>query len=207
MIRFLSRFAAPLTVAALMAAAPAAQAVVIFSDNFDTAPSNPALNSSGFAKWAVTAGTVDYIVNTAYGIDCAGNMGGCVDLDGSTSDAGVMTSINGFNLLKGFTYSFSLDLSGNQRVGGLEHVTFGFVDFLSDTVPVRTDAFSTYVLEFTPSTDVFARLFISDGGNDNQGAVLDNVSLTETSAVPEPGTLALLGLGLAALGLRRRRAA
>ena len=80
MIRFLSRFAAPLTVAALMAATPAAQAGVIFSDSFDADSSVSVLNFQAFSNWTVKGGninntlhTVDYIRNGGYGINCAGN--------------------------------------------------------------------------------------------------------------------------------------
>ena len=69
----------------------------------------------------------------------------------------------------------------------------------------RTNPFGTYTVAYTPGSDVSARLFIGNSGGDNVGLILDTVVLS--SKVPEPGTLALLGLGLAALGLRRRRAA
>lgn len=212
--RLLTRFAAPLTVAAALAAAPAAQAGVLFSDNFDAQGSANALSFNGFTNWSVTSGSVDYIRSgVQFGIQCAGSTGGCVDLDGSTGDAGRMSSKVVYNLLAGTTYLFSLDLSGGQVRDERNTVNFGFAldgnlgSFLaSDMVTLaRTDPFGTYTVAYTPGSNVSARLVIGNTGGDNVGLILDNVALT--SQVPEPGTLALLGLGLAALGMRRRRAA
>jgi PEP-CTERM motif len=47
---------------------------------------------------------------------------------------------------------------------------------------------------------------VFDGIGAGGGFVLDNLALNEGSAIPEPGTHALIGLGLAGMALLRRRA-
>ncbi len=74
----------------------------VFSDNFDGegAPGASVLNygtasGTSFAQWTISDGTVDLVaIPDVYGIaSCPGSASGkCVDLDGSTHDAGVMTS-------------------------------------------------------------------------------------------------------------------
>jgi hypothetical protein len=104
----------------------------------------------------------------------------------------------------------SFDLSGNQRGGASDTVQVFFGDALTptllDTITLEPSApFTTYSYNVTGPGHI---IFNHEGG-DNLGLILDNVRLaTQAAAVPEPGTLALIGGGLAALELLllRRRA-
>ena len=91
---------------------------VIFQDNFDAeagGAGSSSLNYSAFSNWGVSDGTVDVVSNGGWGIGCVGGAGKCIDLDGSTGNAGTLTSTL-LSLAAG-NYTLSFDISGNQRGG------------------------------------------------------------------------------------------
>ena len=208
--------------------AGSATAATVFSDNFDGAPSGSSLNAAP-TNWSVVSGSgsVDWINNTnAFGagntnLECRGDTGGCVDLDGSTDNAGIMTRGVG-TLLAGTQYLLTAYLSGNQRganypTRGPDSVKFGFLDSSgavitngSTTVSnvAATQGYTLISWLLTPDKDYAnASVFFEALGGDNVGPLLDDVTLT---AVPLPAAawLLLSGLaGFAALGRRRARVA
>lgn len=190
-----------------------AGAVPVFEDTFDaeTGSGNGAsgqskTNYTAFLNWTVSDGSVDLIAHTDFGIDCFGGSGKCVDLDGGTNNAGVLTS-TALSLAAGI-YQLSFELAGTDagfsQAGSIAPnvVDFSVASFLVGQVTVnKGDPFASYGGVFTlPAPAVVSIVFANQGG-DNFGAVLDNVKL---ELVPEPGTAALLAFGLAALSARRR---
>ena len=180
--------------AALLVFATASQAAVIFSDNFDASISGLNVVPTG---WTVTDGTVD-VVGGGF---CQGGL--CVDLDGSTGNAGVLSRT--FALTGGVVYTLSFDISGNKR-GGSDDVTvlFGSSSLTFLGLAAATP-YATSTLDFTPSADGTFAVSFSNAGGDNIGALLDNVSISTVPAIPEPGTYALMLTGLAAVGAMARR--
>ena len=191
-----------LTLSVLAALNVSAQAATIFSDGFET--TTPAGNAVP-SGWSVTNGTVDTVGLAYFGNLCNGS-GRCVDLDGSTGNAGELS--RSFSLLAGNTYLLAFDLAGNRRGAGTETgtVSFGTASLnYSMSTSASTAAYQQFTLAFTPTTSGMYAVKFANFGGDNQGAILDNVSIS-VSAVPEPQTYVLLALGLAALAVVRRRA-
>ena len=207
-----------LALAAAFAVSTTASASV-FVDNFD-AEGATKLNYTGFANWTVENGTVDLLgTPSGYGIVCAGGSGSCVDMDGSTSDPGVMVSKKVFNFKAFAPVTFRLDVSGNQRTPTSDDISLGFRYVPSGpdiSVFTRTfagfDPFGNYGVSGFFTADASVRLLINQAtgtgpGSDNIGVIIDNVKLT--GFVPEPTTWALMILGIGAVGgaLRRKQRA
>lgn len=211
-----------------------ASAGVVYSNNFDAENGgNTALNYNGFNGLTVTNGTVDLVKSGDFGITCAGGSGACVDLDGSTNDAGLVSS-NSYAFNSGERVSLSLLFSGNQRnapppdsfsmrfnFGGPVSGSFGimssffgntnFGSFTNQTSLTLTVsniqpnfAMTDLTFFFDPTNGGSTSFALQDGGNDNIGVVIDNLSLS-VGAVPEPATWAMMIAGFALVGAGARR--
>lgn len=201
-----------LTIAAGCAFAASAQATVVFQDGFESEPAGSALNYNAFANWDVLNGTVDKIASGDFSISCAGGAGLCVDMDGSTRNAGDLATKASFNVFTGETVRLMFDFSGNQRGGASDTMAVSLGGLFSETFSnvLPGQAFQTVTRTFVAAANENANLVFSHGGGDNVGMILDNVKLeVEPVSVPVPPTMLLMGsvLGLVAWKARRTRKA
>lgn len=216
--------------AALALASLPASAAVVFSSSFDAENGgNSALNYTGWSGWTVSNGSVDLVRSGNFGIGCRGGSGSCVDLDGSTGDAGRFTT-GYFNFNAGDVVRGDWYLSGNQRNGSTEANLFQSVEFGAVTnlanlivdlgaggvqnignvsgatgvgwVPsiAAGSTFLHYGFEFTATAAGSVRIGFHQNGGDNVGPILDDVSLSVTPRSHDAPEPASWGLVLAALG-------
>lgn len=175
-----------------------AQAGVLFFDNFDNEYLKT--NYDDFENWDVSEGTVDLIGEDNFFDFLPGN-GRYVDMDGSTNDAGKITTKNLFTFESGKTYQLMFDMAGSQRAESPEDsvvLEVGLGTLLSRTITLDSnEPFMTYTETFV-GDGTSANLSFEGIGNDKRGLLLDNVKLT---AVPEPASmLGLLAVGAVAAG-------
>jgi hypothetical protein len=184
-------------------------AEILFFDNFDAYNGGSGALNYNFPntdKWKVTNGTVDLIGNGFY--DLLSGNGLYIDLDGSSNDAGNMTS-RAINLTNG-DYMLSFDLAGNNRFDQYDQVTVKVQIGQSSKIYslAYNEPFQRFYQPFTINEDadmIPINILFSAYGGDNVGMLLDNVKLEDAPAVPIPGAIWLLGSGiLGIIGYRKK---
>lgn len=199
-------------------ATPHANATVIFSENFDTAAPGIPSPSSTIGIFTVIDGTVD-VIPVGGSWDLVPNGGLYLDLDGtgtgepSNTSNGVILTTLGYNLFAGKTYTLKFDFAGDNRgVGGNGVQVFATLGndltryIIQELYPDANQGFVTFNLSQIAPLDLGSVHigFASLGTPDQQGVLLDNISLS----VPDGGmTVALLGFSLGAVAMVRRKTA
>ncbi len=179
------------------------------------------LTASGFMPLTVSAGPltfdgVDFSSSwtgnvLAIKIDAANPTGGwasAVKIDSiAINDVGSVTSASDISLTGPGTFGGTIDgwglnAGGCQGLsGGINHPCWTGLANLADNM-VFNFTFATGVANYTDTPHLKVRFL--DEQDNKQGSLL-SMDLGRSVKVPEPGSLALLGLGLVALTVLRRK--
>lgn len=194
-------------IAAVFAANAASAAPTLVNGGFTGNASGWSLGSQGGCAATAYGGN--------YGVDGSGGilLNGCGE---SWADPYANQVVQ--NLIVGHTYTVSWDQKAQAVFGAGTGKSFGL--FLGGSTPLFTDEFTDSTWHHVTTSFVATQTsqllsFAAELDPRSTGLAyatdvsyyLDNVAIADAAAVPEPGTLALMGLGAAGLVLRRRQRA
>ena len=204
-----------------LAMAGFSSAAAIVSENFEGGVTDGIVTTAGVIPntiFSLVQGSVDLLGPTYYsGLCSAPASGNCLDTEGSTSAnpaLGKIQATSATSFAPG-AYVLTFVLTGwsnpgtptdneiatvEVTLGGLIDQTYT-VNGANDPYPLRSIPF---IVGSTTSASLAFATLVNASSVGYAGAILDNVQI---NAVPEPGSLISVGLGLAILGLRpiRRR--
>lgn len=227
------KFLAAAVVLTVAPIATQASAATVFYDDFDgESGGSTRLNYGGFANFDVSGGKVDLI--GPGNLHRLVGQGSYVDLDGTKFGGGTLTTKQAFGFNAGDLITLSFEVSGNQRgkstesddallagftfdgVAILKNYTlggaFGSENLESSSVTRTSNSaltawkapYQIYTVSFLAGSSGALKAFIGTSSKDNVGPLLDNVRLTITSAVPEPGAWMMMIVGFGLVGSRMR---
>lgn len=185
----------------------AANADIIVNGGFEDPDINSgtfAIFGSGIPGWYVTSGSGIEIQDNVAGSPYEGDQ--LVELD-SFSNSGMAQNVA---TVAGTAYELVFAFSARPNVAETSNGIDVYWDgALLDSITASGFGLSdtdwnlySYTVSATSGTSILG--FEATGFSDALGGYLDAVSLT-ARAVPEPGTLALLGIGLIGAGFARRK--
>ena len=172
----------------------------------------PAAGSNAITGWTVNSGSIDWVKQSVWN-----SSQGLYSIDLNGDNAGKISTV--IPTTAGTTYRVTFDIAGfiypnstadpkrmETEAGGVTTEfsltslpSYNFSASLPLTVNWQTRNFE-FIATSTSSTISFKSLINTDGS----AMLLDNVSVTQLSVIPEPTAAALCAFGVA-LGLRRRR--